>query len=130
MITPGVAETDESHRDVMIEQLMGNVHERLGQPYEFPDGFKQSTKPDSGNEKKYSRTPKFSDLETWLVMVTNCFALSRLGGPDAKIDRLRVDFLQMWLEGEALNWYNRHIVGSNRSIPYWMFCDVIKGLYD
>ena len=92
---------------------MENVHERLGQPYEFLDGFKQSTKPDSGNEKKYSGTPKFSDLETWLVMVTNHFALSQLGGPDAKIDQLRVDFLQTWLEGKALNWYNRHIVGSN-----------------
>ena len=94
MITPGVAETDESYCDAMINQLMGNVRERLGQPYQFPDGFKQSTKPDSGNEKKYSGTSKFSDLETWLVTVTNRFALSQLGGPNVKINRLRVDFLQ------------------------------------
>ena len=67
MITPGVAETDESHCNAMIEQLMGNVCERLGQPYEFPDRFKQFTKPNSGNKKKYSGTPKFSNLETWLV---------------------------------------------------------------
>ena len=114
----------------MLERLIGNVRERLGQPYQFPEGFKQSTKPDSGNDKKYMGTPKFSELENWLVTVTNRFALSRLGGPDAKIDRLRVDFLQSWLDDEALSWYNRHVVGSNRSITYWTFCDVIKGLYD
>ena len=130
MITPGVVETDESHRDAMIDWLMGNVRERLGQPYQFPDRFKQSTKPNSSNEKKYSGTSKFSDLETWLVTVTNHFALSRLGGLNVKIDRLRVDFLQSWLEGEALNWYNRHVVESNRSIPYWTFWDVVKGLYN
>ena len=89
-ITPGVAETDEYHRRTMIERLMGNVCERLGQPYVFPDGFKQSTKPDSGNDKKYAGTPKFKDLETWLVTVTNRFALSWLGGPSIKVDRLCV----------------------------------------
>ena len=77
MVTPGVAETDEYHCKAMIKQLMGNVRERLGQPYVFPNGFKQSIKPDSQGEKKYSGTPKFKDLETWLVMVTNHFALSR-----------------------------------------------------
>jgi len=86
IITPGVAETDECHRTAMLERLIGNVHERLGQPYQFPEGFKQSTKPNSGNDKKHTGTPKFSKLENWLVTVTNCFALSRLGGPDAKID--------------------------------------------
>ena len=129
-ITPGVAETDEYHRRTMIEPLMGNVRERLGQPYVFPDGFKQSTKPDSGNDKKYAGTPKFKDLETWLVTVTNCFALSRLGGPSIEVDQLRVDFLQSWLEDEALEWYNRHVVGLNRAVTYWTFCDIIEGLYD
>ena len=130
MITPGVAETDEYHRKTMVERLMRNVRERLSQPYEFPEGFKQSVKPDSGNDKKYSGTSKFKDLETWLVTVTNRFALSRLGGPSTQVDRLRVDFLQSWLEGEALDWYNRHVVGSNRAITYWSFCDVLEGLYD
>ena len=125
MVTPGVAETDEYHRKAMIERLMGNVRERLGQPYVFPDGFKQSIKPDSQGEKKYSGTPKFKDLETWLVTVTNRFALSRLGGASSKIDRLRVDFLQSWLEGEALDWYNRHVVGSNQAITHWYFCNII-----
>ena len=106
MITLGVAETDESHHDAIIEQLMGNMRKRLGQPYQFPDGFKQSTKPNSSNNKKYSGAPKFSKLENWLIMVTNRFALSQLGGPDAKINRLRVDFLQSWLDDEALSWYN------------------------
>ena len=78
----------------MIERLMGNVQEKLGQPYEFPDGFKKSIKPESGSARKYSGTPKFKYLENWLVTVTNRFALSRLGGPDTAVDKLRIDFLQ------------------------------------
>jgi len=102
MVTPGIAETDEYHHKAMIERLMGNFRERLGQPYVFPNGFKQSIKLDSQGEKKYSGTPKFKDLETWLVMVTNRFALSWLGGASSKIDWLRVNFLQSWLEGNLL----------------------------
>ena len=109
---------------------MGNVREKLGQSYEFPNGFKQSIKPDSGSARKYSGTPKFKDLENWLVTVTNCFTLSRLGGPDTAVDKLRIDFLQSWLEGEALEWYNRHVVSATRAITLWMFCDMIEGLYD
>jgi len=114
----------------MVKRLMRNICERLSQPYEFSEEFKQSIKPDSGNDKKYSSTSKFKDLETWLVTVTNRFALSRMGGLSTQVDRLRVDFLQSWLEGEALDWYNRHVVGSNRAITYWSFCDVLEGLYD
>jgi len=113
MITPGVAETDEYHHKMMIKSLMRNIRKRLSQSYEFPKGFKQSVKPDSRNDKKYSSTSKFKDLETWLVTVTNHFTLSRLGGPSTQVDRLRVDFLQSWLEGKALDWYNRHVIGSN-----------------
>src|SRR6266545_1522688 len=109
---------------------MRNVREKLGQPYEFPDGFKQSIKPNSGSARKYSGTPKFKDLENWLVTVTNCFTLSRLGGPDTAVDKLRVDFLQSWLEGEALKWYNRHVVSATQAITLWTFCDMIEGLYD
>ena len=36
----------------------------------------------------------------------------------------------MWLEDEALEWYNRHVVGLNRAVTYWTFCDIIEGLYD
>jgi len=67
---------------------MRNIRERLSQPYKFSKGFKQSVKPDSGNNKKYSGTSKFKDLETWLVTVTNRFALSCLGGLSTQVDRL------------------------------------------
>jgi len=50
---------ERTHLD-MLERLIGNVRERLGQLYQFPEGFKQFTKPDSGNDKKYTGTPKFS----------------------------------------------------------------------
>jgi len=60
----------------------------------------------------------------------NRFALSWLGGPSSQVDRLQVNFLQSWLEGEALGWYNRHVVGSNQAITHWYFFNIIEGLYD
>jgi len=62
MVTPGVAETDEYHRKAMIKRLMENIRERLGQPYVFPDGFKQSIKPDSQGERN---TPAHQSSKTW-----------------------------------------------------------------
>ena len=76
MVILGVVEMDEYYCKVIIKRLMGNIQERLGQPYVFPDGFRQSIKPDSQGEKKYFGTSKFKDLEMWLVIVTNRFALS------------------------------------------------------
>jgi len=60
----------------------------------------------------------------------NRFALSWLGGPSSQVNQLQVDFLQSWLEGEALGWYNRHVVGSNQAITHWYFFNIIEGLYD
>ena len=98
----GLTEFNKYHHDQMIKWLIGNVQEKLRQPYEFSKGFKQPIKPNSSNTKKYLGTPKFKDLENWLVIITNHFALSRLGGPEPAVNKLHVNFLQSWLESETL----------------------------
>ena len=129
-VTPGVAEADENHRDAMIERLMDIIREALDRPMKYPDGFKPNIKTDSGGLKKYSGTSKFHDLEKWLSAIAYRYAILRLGGPSAETDRIRVVHLLEYIEGDALEWFTRHVLSPNRSIPYWTFCDVIKGMYE
>jgi hypothetical protein len=109
---------------------MDIIREALEHPMKYPDGFKPNIKTDSGGLKKYDGTSKFHELEKWLSALAYRYAILRLGGPSAETDRIRVVHLLEYIEGDALKWFTQHVLSPNRSIPYWTFCDMIKGMYE
>ena len=83
-ITHGIMATEDHHRETMMDRLMTIVYDALGTALVFPDGYKPPIKGD--NIKKYSGSPKYSELEEWLIMVTHRYALQKLGGGNANTD--------------------------------------------
>jgi len=124
----GVLATEQHHRFAMMDRLMGIIDDALGTALTFPDGYKPNLKND--NVKKYYGSPKFSDIEEWLVMVVHRFALLKLGGGNANTDRVRLLTLLEYLDGTALTWFNNHVLNSKRTVVHWTFCDAITALYD
>jgi len=106
---------------------MDIIQDALGTALTFPDGYKPPMKGE--NTKKYSGSPKYSELEVWLVMLVHRYALQQLGGGNANTDRVRLLSLLEYLDGMALTWFNNHVLNSKRTVVYWTFCDAITALY-
>ena len=110
----------------MEQRLIQLIHEALGVRIVFPDGFKFNQKLESID--KYSGSAKFADLENWLSKLVYKLAVRQIGGND--LDRLRLLITGEHLEGEAQNWYIRHVLSVNRSKFDWTFEGVILALYN
>ena len=95
---------------------MAIVYNALGTALVFPDGYKPPIKGD--NIKKYSGSPKYSELEEWLIMVTHRYALQKLGGGNANTDRVRLLMMLEYLDGMALTWFNNHILNLKHTVAY------------
>jgi hypothetical protein len=126
----GISEAKEHHRSNMKDRLTRIIDDAIGVELPLPDGYKANFKPDRGELKKYSGSPKLMDLEEWLSATVYRYALQRLGGNRPEIDRVRVMFLLEHLEGNAYKWMMRHVTHINREVTHWTFVDVIHGLYD
>jgi len=123
---PGVSEALDRHKSSMEQRLIQLIHEALGVRIVFPDGFKFNQKLDSID--KYSGSAKFADLENWLSKLVYKLAVRQIGGND--LDRLRLLITGEHLEGEAQDWYIRHVLSVNRSKFDWTFEGVILALYN
>ena len=126
-VAQGILATERHHRDTMIDRLRGIIQDALGTALTYPEGYKPYLKND--NVKKYSGSPKYNELEEWLVMLVHKYALQRLGGDSANTDRVRLLMLIEYLEGTALTWFNNHVLNTKRTVVYWTFTDVIEHLY-
>lgn len=124
----GILATEQHHRETMKDRLMRIIDDALGIALTFPEGYKPSLKND--NVTKYSGSPKYNDIEQWLVIVVHRYALLKLGGSSATTDRVRLLTLLEYLEGTALTWFNNHVLNSKRTIVHWTFCEAIMALYD
>ena len=123
----GVLATEQHHRETMLVRLRSIIQDALGMALSFPEGYKPNLKYD--NVKKYSGSPKFSELEEWLIMLVHRYALQRLGGDNANTDRVRLLMLLEYLDGTALTWFNNHVLNTKRTIVHWTFNDAIEQLY-
>jgi len=77
---------------------------------------------------QYHRSPKFSDLENWLINLGILLEAIQYGG--ANYDRECMLCIPEFLTSEAKRWYACHVVHVNHSQLSWTFEDVIVGLYD
>ena len=77
---------------------------------------------------QYHGSPKFLDLENWLINLVVLLEAIQYGGADH--DRERMLCVPEFLTGKAKRWYTCHIVHVNRSQLSWTFKDVVVGLYD
>ena len=106
----GVLATEQYHRETMTDRLMRIIADALGTALIFPDGYKPYLKND--NVTKYSGSPKYNDIEEWLVIVAHRYALLKLGGGNTNTDRVRLLTLLDYLDGTVLTWFNNHVLNS------------------
>ncbi|PPQ85960.1 hypothetical protein CVT25_001693 [Psilocybe cyanescens] len=125
MDEPGIPEAKLVHKKAMEDRLMKLMDEMLAIQMVFPAGFKFNQKMDTS--EKYAGLPKFADLENWLSSLCYRFAVRQMGGPE--LDRVRTMLLIEHLEGEALQFYLRHVTNVKRSKFDWTFETVILALY-
>ena len=111
----------------MHRQLLQLCREHLTIQIRIPDGMK-IRKASSSSVGWYNGSPRFPDLEDWLVNLVVMLEAIQYGGTDR--DWECVLCVPKFLSGEAKKWYSRHVIHVNRTQLSWTFEDIIIGLYD
>ncbi|KAG6881824.1 hypothetical protein C0992_013385, partial [Termitomyces sp. T32_za158] len=115
------------HMDHMHDRLTWLVDDSLGVRFKFPDGVKPR-RADGKHIRSYAGRHKFSQLEDWAMDVCYHLAACCYGGDD--MDQERIFVLHEFMDGEAQNWFHRHVLHTNRDKSYWTFKEVLIGLYN
>ncbi|KAG6863548.1 hypothetical protein C0993_011134 [Termitomyces sp. T159_Od127] len=124
---PGMNEAVKIHMDHMHDRLNRLVDDSLGVRFKFPDGVKPR-RSDGKHIRAYAGGHKFSQLEDWAMDVCYHLAACCYGGDD--MDQERIFVLHEFMDGEARNWFRRHVLHMNRDKSYWTFKEVLIGLYN
>ncbi|KAG5334216.1 hypothetical protein C0989_003952 [Termitomyces sp. Mn162] len=103
------------------------VDDSLGVRFKFPDGVKPR-RSDGKHIRAYAGGHKFSQLEDWAMDVCYHLAACCYGGDD--MDQECIFVLHEFMDGEAWNWFRRHVLHTNRDKLYWTFKEVLIGLYN
>ncbi|KAG6893894.1 hypothetical protein C0993_012754, partial [Termitomyces sp. T159_Od127] len=115
------------HMDHMHDRLTRLVDDSLGVRFKFPDGVKPC-RSDGKHIRAYAGGHKFSQLEDWAMDVCYHLAACCYGGDD--MDQEHIFVLHEFMDGEAQNWFRRHVLHTNRDKSYWTFEEVLIGLYN
>ncbi|KAG6898668.1 hypothetical protein C0995_008888 [Termitomyces sp. Mi166 len=102
---PGMNAAVKLHMDHMHDCLNWLVDDLLGVRFKFPDG-----------------------LEDWAMDVCYHLAACCYGGDD--MDQERIFALHEFINGEAWNWFHRHVLHTNRDKQDWTFKEVLIRLYN
>ncbi|KAG6901015.1 hypothetical protein C0995_002279 [Termitomyces sp. Mi166 len=76
----------------------------------------------------YAGGHKFSQLEDWAMDVYYHLAACCYGGDD--MDQECIFVLHEFIDGEAQNWFCRHVLHTNWDKQDWTFKEVLIGLYN
>ncbi|KAG6893585.1 hypothetical protein C0992_009426 [Termitomyces sp. T32_za158] len=125
--TAGMNEAVKIHMDHMHDRLTRLVDDSLGVRFKFPDGVKPR-RAEGKHIRAYAGGHKFSQLEDWAMDVCYHLAACCYGGDD--MDQERIFVLHEFMDGEARNWFRRHVLHTNRDKSYWTFKEVLIGLYN
>ena len=101
--TPGICATSKHHCTQMHDQLLHLCQEHLTIRLKIPEGTKVH-KADTNSVGHYSRLPKFSDLENWLINVVIMLQAIQYGGDDR--DQEHMLCIPEFLDSEAKKWYS------------------------
>ncbi|KAG6871124.1 hypothetical protein C0995_007994 [Termitomyces sp. Mi166 len=115
------------HMDHMHDCLNRLVDDSLGVRFKFPDRVKPHHV-EGKHIQTYSGGHKFSQLEDWAMDVCYHLAACCYGGND--MDQKCIFVLHEFIDGEAQNWFCRHILHTNRDKQDWTFKEVLIGLYN
>src|ERR1700733_2910927 len=105
--TPGIRATSEHHRMQMHDRLLRLCREHLTVRLKIPEGTKVR-RADTSSVGQYHGSPKFSDLENWLINVVVMLQAIQYGGDDR--DQERMLCIPEFLNGEAKKWYSQHVI--------------------
>ncbi|KAG6893490.1 hypothetical protein C0992_009771, partial [Termitomyces sp. T32_za158] len=125
--TPGMNEAVKIHMDHMHDRLTRLVDDSLGVRFKFPDGVKPH-RADGKHIRSYAGGHKFSQLEDWAMDICYHLAACCYGGDD--MDQEHIFVLHEFMDGEAWNWFCRHVLHTNRDKSHWTFKEVLIGLYN
>ncbi|KAG6882922.1 hypothetical protein C0992_010270, partial [Termitomyces sp. T32_za158] len=125
--TPGMNEAVKIHMDHMHDRLTRLVDDSLGVRFKFPDGVKPR-RAEGKHIRAYAGGHKFSQLEDWAMDVCYHLAACCYGGDD--MDQERIFVLHEFIDGDARNWFRRHVLHTNRDKHDWTFKEVLIGLYN
>ncbi|KAG6896207.1 hypothetical protein C0992_009713 [Termitomyces sp. T32_za158] len=124
---PGMNEAVKIHMDHMHDCLNCLVDDSLGVRFKFPDGVRPC-QAEGKHIRAYAGGHKFSQLEDWAMDVCYHLAACCYGGHN--MDQERIFVLHEFMDGEAWNWFCRHVLHTNRDKSYWTFKEVLIGLYN
>src|ERR1700676_3845859 len=102
----------------MHDRLLRLCREHLSVRIKISDGAK-IRRADPSSVGLYHGSPKFSDLENWLIGLVVMLEAIQYRGVDR--DREHTLCVPEFLAGEAKRWYSRHVVHVNRSQLAWTF---------
>ncbi|KAG6859274.1 hypothetical protein C0995_010031 [Termitomyces sp. Mi166 len=124
---PGMNEAVKLHMDHMHDHLNCLVDDSLGVRFKFPDRVKPR-RAEGKHIRAYARGHKFSQLEDWAMDMCYHLAACCYGGDD--MDQECIFMLHEFIDGEARNWFCRHVLHTNRDKQNWTFKEVLIGLYN
>ena len=127
MYTPGICVTNQYHQSQMHDHLICVCRAHLSIQLRIPNSTK-ICRADPSSVGKFKGSPRFSDLEDWLIKLVILLESTQYGGNNR--DRERLLCLPEFLAGEVNKWFCRHVIHVNHSQTQWTFEQVITGLYD
>lgn len=117
----------ENLRIEIINRLLQLVRERLSKTLIQIEGARLQ-RFDIKSLRSYNRSHKFSELEEWLTEIVAHMEVTQMGG--SSLDHTQVLTIGELLEGQAKQWFNRHVLSVRQEKIHWSFEDVISQLYD
>ncbi|KAG6882088.1 hypothetical protein C0995_015880, partial [Termitomyces sp. Mi166 len=124
---PGMNKAVKLYMDHMHDHLNRLVNDSLGVRFKFSDRVKPR-RAEGKHIWTYSKEHKFSQLEDWAMNVCYHLAACCYGGDN--MDQERIFVLHEFIDGEAWNWFRRHVLHTNQDKQDWTFKEVLIGLYN
>src|SRR6201999_892645 len=114
-------------RYAAYERIHSLIDRYLEEELNLPEGARPS-RLKLPEPVKYPGKPNINMFEDWLHLVLRWLSLNCVGGPNQ--DSTRRAIIPMFLEGEALAWFNEEVDGINSRPYHWTFKEIITSLYN
>ncbi|KAF7969150.1 hypothetical protein HWV62_28242 [Athelia sp. TMB] len=120
-VTGGLWNNDQYHLVVLIDKVIKLINHKVGDVFEAPPGLKA---PRIHEPSKYSGSSSHEEFMDWLGEFLNWLRGNYICGPAC--DPLRVNYLGLYVQGSASDWYLTEIDNPDRTYdPPLRFADCV-----
>ncbi|KAF7966970.1 hypothetical protein HWV62_36322 [Athelia sp. TMB] len=120
-VTNGLLNHDHYHYIVLLGKITQLINHKVGTAIEVPQGFKQ---PKLAEPPKYSGSHSHDEFVDWLSAFLNWLRGYYICGPAT--DAIRLNYLGLYMEGIASDWYLTEIDNPSRHYTHsLLFADSV-----